>query len=162
MTSNVKRWLPMFLHVLLDSVHRKSRSQEETTVDPAASRGLAPTFLASVGGRPRSRHEGVLQPLNAIEGDTTPGLRLLRCPGKAAGQQTVHVERARSLTSAGPPGPWPTSTHAVPARWRQRPGGHVSLWRFTVGSVGRIVSAPSHGSLGSAWVPSPGVMAEAG
>src|SRR5262245_4958878 len=85
MTSNVKRWLPMFLPFLhlIDSVHRKSRSQEETTVDPADIRGLAPTFLASVGCLPRSRHEGVLQPLNAIEGDTTPGLRLLRCTGKA-------------------------------------------------------------------------------
>src|SRR5262249_38506834 len=42
---------------LLSSVPRQSRSQEETTVDPAALRGLAPTFLASVGCRPRSRHE---------------------------------------------------------------------------------------------------------
>src|SRR4029450_1093652 len=45
--------------VLLYNVHRKSRSQEETTVDPAALRGLAPTFRASVGCLPRSRHEGV-------------------------------------------------------------------------------------------------------
>ena len=86
MTSNVKRWLPIFLHVLppIDSVHRKSRSQEETTVEPAAIRGLAPTFLASVGCLPRSGHEGLFQPLHAIEGDPTPGLRLLRCTGKAA------------------------------------------------------------------------------
>jgi len=85
MTSNVKRGLPIFLHVLhpIDSVHRKSRSQEETTVDPADIRGLAPTFLASVGCLPRSRHEGFFQPLHAIEGDTKPGLRLCRCTGQA-------------------------------------------------------------------------------
>jgi hypothetical protein len=75
----------MFLHFLhpIDSVHRKSRSQEETTVDRAAIRGLATTFLASVGCLPRSRHEGVLQPLHASEGDTTPGRRLCRGTGKA-------------------------------------------------------------------------------
>src|SRR5215813_11642509 len=39
------------------SVHRKSRSQENTTVAPAALRGLAPTFRASVGCQPRSRLE---------------------------------------------------------------------------------------------------------
>src|SRR5215813_4658933 len=71
------RCLCIFL-VLLSFVHRKSRSQEDTTVDPAALRGLAPTFLASVGCLPRSRHEGFLQPLNAIEGYTTPALRLCR------------------------------------------------------------------------------------
>jgi hypothetical protein len=76
----------MFLHVLhpIASVHRKSRSQEEATGDPAALRGLAPTFLASVGCLPRSRHAGVWQPLHAIEGATTPGLRLWRGTGKAA------------------------------------------------------------------------------
>jgi hypothetical protein len=62
--------------VLLSFVPRKSRSQEETTVAPAAIRGLAPTFRASVGCRPRSRPEGLWQSRNALEGDTTPGLRL--------------------------------------------------------------------------------------
>jgi len=37
------------------SVHRQRRSQPEATGDPAALRGLAPTFLASVGCRPLSR-----------------------------------------------------------------------------------------------------------
>jgi hypothetical protein len=60
-------------------VHRKSRSQSYPTVDPAAIRGLATTLLASVGCRPRSRHEGLFQPLHAVEGYTTPGLRLFRC-----------------------------------------------------------------------------------
>jgi hypothetical protein len=68
--------------VLLNFVHRQSRSQEETTVNPAAIRGLATTFLASVGCLPRSRHEGVFQPLNAVEDYPTPGLRLFRCPIK--------------------------------------------------------------------------------
>jgi hypothetical protein len=47
-----------------DVVHRQRWRQEETTVDQAAIRGWGPTFLASVGGLPRSRHEGFLQPLN--------------------------------------------------------------------------------------------------
>ena len=64
--------------VLLNFVHRQSRSQEDTTVAPAALRELAPTFLASVRCLPRSRDEGLLQPLNAIEGYPTPGLRLCR------------------------------------------------------------------------------------
>jgi hypothetical protein len=67
--------------VLLTFVHRKSRSQEDTTVEPAAIRGLATTFLASVECLPRSRHEGLWQPLNAIEGCTHPGPRLFRCTG---------------------------------------------------------------------------------
>ena len=62
--------------VLLYGAHRQSRGQEETTVDHADSRGLSTTFLASVGCLPRSRHEGFLQPLHAIEGDTKPGPRL--------------------------------------------------------------------------------------
>ena len=59
-------------------VHRKSRSQEETTVAHADSRGLAPTFLASVGCLPHAKDEHTLRPHNAAEGDTTPGLRLFR------------------------------------------------------------------------------------
>jgi hypothetical protein len=57
MTSNVKSGRQIFLglHDFLSSVHRKSRSQEETTVDPAAIRGLATTLLASVGCLPLSR-----------------------------------------------------------------------------------------------------------
>ena len=65
------------------TVHRKSRGQEETTVDHAAIRGWGTTLLASVGCLPLSRHEGFLQPLNAVEGYTTPGLRLCRCTGEA-------------------------------------------------------------------------------
>ena len=52
--------------VLLYCVHRKRRRQEATTVEHAAIRGWVPTFLASVGGLPRSRHEGFLQPLHAM------------------------------------------------------------------------------------------------
>ena len=69
--------------IVVPFAHAKRRSQEETTVDPAAIRGLGTTFLASVGCLPRSRHEGLFQPLNAIEGYTKPGLRLFRCTGKA-------------------------------------------------------------------------------
>jgi hypothetical protein len=70
----------MFL-VLLYGVHWQSRRQEETTVDPAAIRGLPPTVLASVGCLPRSRHEGFLPPLNASEGCTKPGPRLFQGTG---------------------------------------------------------------------------------
>jgi hypothetical protein len=37
------------------------------------------TLLASVGCLPRSRHEDACRSLNAVEGCTTPGLRLFRC-----------------------------------------------------------------------------------
>jgi hypothetical protein len=37
------------------------------------------TLLASVGCLPLSRHEGLFQPLNAVEDGTTPGLRLFAC-----------------------------------------------------------------------------------
>src|SRR5919204_4398242 len=53
--------------VLLCGVHLQRRSQEEATADPAAIRGLATTFRASVGCLPRSRHEGLFQPLNAYD-----------------------------------------------------------------------------------------------
>jgi hypothetical protein len=49
-----------------------------TTVNHAAIRGLATTFLASVGCLPHSRDERTLRPLNAAEGDATPGLCLFR------------------------------------------------------------------------------------
>jgi hypothetical protein len=79
MTSDVKSGEGFFLRLhAFFLIHRKSRSQEDTTVDPAAIRGLAPTFLASVGCLPHSRAERPLRPLNATEGDTTPGLRLCR------------------------------------------------------------------------------------
>ena len=80
MTSDVKGWEQLFYVCLLffPLPYRKSRSQEDTTVDHADIRGLATTLLASVGCLPRSRHEGLFQPLNAIEGGTKPGPRLFR------------------------------------------------------------------------------------
>jgi hypothetical protein len=57
MTSDVKSRKQLFLclpHVL-SLVYRKSRSQEDTTVDHADVRGLAPTLRASVGCLPLSR-----------------------------------------------------------------------------------------------------------
>jgi hypothetical protein len=60
MTSNVKGGPQIFLglHDMLSSVYRQSRSPQYATVDPAARRGLAPTFLASVGCLPLSRLAG--------------------------------------------------------------------------------------------------------
>ena len=84
MTANVKSWVKIlvrwssFCWPCGDGVYRKSRSQEYATVDRAALRGLGPTFLASVGCLPLSRHEGFLQPLHAVEGYPTPGRRLFR------------------------------------------------------------------------------------
>jgi hypothetical protein len=75
--------------VPLALISRKSRSQAETTVDPAARRGWVPPFLVSVGCRPRSRHEGCLPPQNANAGCTTPGLRLFQ-------ELRQHVCSARS------------------------------------------------------------------
>src|SRR5215510_4821793 len=59
-------------------LYRKSRSQEETTVDHAAIRGLGTPFLASVGCLSHARDASTCRPPNAAEGDPTPGLRLCR------------------------------------------------------------------------------------
>jgi hypothetical protein len=80
MTSNVKSRQQLFLG--LHDVFSLRASEEpepvRTTVDHADIRGLATTLLGSVGCLPLSRHEGLFQPLNAVEGYTTPGLRLFR------------------------------------------------------------------------------------
>src|SRR6266511_1692696 len=80
MTSDVKGWEPLFYVCLLfsPSLYRKSRSQEDPTVEHAALRGLAPPFLASVGCLPPSRDERTSRSQNAAEGDTPPGRRLCR------------------------------------------------------------------------------------
>jgi hypothetical protein len=80
MTSDVKGWEPLFSVCLIFAliISRKSRSQEDATVDHAAIRGLGTTFLASVGCLPHSRDESPCRPLHAAEGDTTPGLRRCR------------------------------------------------------------------------------------
>ena len=110
MTSNVKSWLPIFFHLLhsMYLCHRKRRSQEETTVAHADIRGLITTFLASVGGLPRSRHEGCFQPLHAIEGCPKPGPRLCRWTSKTQGKRLLGFQWCRTMASALPPGPWPT------------------------------------------------------
>jgi hypothetical protein len=100
------RCLCMFF-VLLSCVHRQRRSQEETTVAPAASRGLVPTFLASVGCLPRSRPEGFLPPLNAVEGYTTPGPRLCRWTSNPEGKRLRGLPWSRPMASALPPGHGP-------------------------------------------------------
>ena len=80
MTSNVKSRQQLFLG--LHDVFSLRASEEpepvRTTVDHADIRGLATTVLGSVGCLPLSRHEGLFQPLNAVEGYTTPGPRLFR------------------------------------------------------------------------------------
>ena len=80
MTSDVKSREQLFYVRIMffPLLYRKSRSQEDTTVDHADIRGLAPTFLASVGCLPQSRDESTCRPHNAAEGSTTPGLRLFR------------------------------------------------------------------------------------
>jgi hypothetical protein len=60
-------------------VPRKSRSQEETTVEPTALRGLGTIFLASGGCLPLSRDDNTRRSLHAVEGCTTPGRRRFRC-----------------------------------------------------------------------------------
>src|SRR5262245_34580600 len=63
--------------ILLHCVHWQSWSQDNTTVAPAAIRGLAPPFLVSVGYLPRSRSEDCA-PLHAHEGCPIPRLPLCR------------------------------------------------------------------------------------
>lgn len=148
--------------LLLSCVHRARRSQEETTGDPAAIRGWVPTFRASVGCLPRSRPEGFLPPLPAVEDGTTPGPRLCRWPITTECKRLRGFQGSRTMASALPPGPWPTETPAVPARWHRPPGGHCSPWCSAVCRVCPGVSGPAHCALGEAWAPAPGVAAEAG
>jgi hypothetical protein len=65
MTSDVKSREQLFYVRIMffPLLYRKSRSQEDTTVDHADIRGLATTLLASVGCLPQSRDErGVIAP----------------------------------------------------------------------------------------------------
>ena len=80
MTSEVKGWEQLFYVRIMffPFISRQSRSQEDTTVDPAALRGLVPTFLACVGGLPQARDARTFGPHNAAADDTTPGRRLCR------------------------------------------------------------------------------------
>ena len=80
MTSDVKRREQLFLRLppLVPCLSRKSRRQEDTTVDQAASRGLVPTFRVSVGCLPHARAERPLRPPHAAAGSTPPGRRLCR------------------------------------------------------------------------------------
>ena len=117
-------------------VYWKSRSQEDTTVDHAALRGLATTFLAAVGGLPHARDERTCRPLNAAEGDTTPGRRL--CRERVETSQTCASTR-RPLSACGgrePAWPWPTCRHSRRGPGRRRPDGPCALspcrWRDRV------------------------------
>jgi hypothetical protein len=65
--------------MVLSIVYQKRRRRQDTTVDPAAIRGLSTTLLASVGCLPRSRDEHPKGSLNAVEGYTEPGRRLFQC-----------------------------------------------------------------------------------
>jgi len=56
MSRVASRFFEVFI-LFFTSVQRQRRSQDKTTVEPAAIRGLAPTFLASVGCLPLSRLE---------------------------------------------------------------------------------------------------------
>ena len=80
MTSDVKSREQLFYVCLMFFLLGLSEEPEpgSPTVDPADIRGLAPTFLVSVGCLPHSRDERTCRPHNAAEGDTTPGLRLFR------------------------------------------------------------------------------------
>jgi hypothetical protein len=61
------------------------------TVDPADIRGLGTTLLASVGCLPHSRHEDACRSRNAVEGDTTPGLRLFQYTLETSALKTFSV-----------------------------------------------------------------------
>ena len=80
MTSDGKSREQLFLRLphIFPCIYRKSRSQEDTTVDHADIRGLGTTLLVSVGCLPQSRDESTLRSHNAAEGYTKPGLRLFR------------------------------------------------------------------------------------
>src|SRR4249920_1283270 len=60
--------------------HEKRRSQEETTVDPAALRGLGTTFLASVGCLPLSRDACACGPSSRRRGFHQTGAASLLVP----------------------------------------------------------------------------------
>ena len=61
------------------SVHRKSRSQQERRLILLLSVGWVPPSLRPSGACLTLGSSVLSQPLNAVEGDTTPGLRLFRC-----------------------------------------------------------------------------------
>src|SRR5712691_7659287 len=105
--SRVSHRFVSIVFLLFHCVHRQSRSPEDTTVDHAALRGLAPTFLASVGCRHHARDARPCRPLHAAEGSTTPGLRLCRCtlePWSTCAATRPALSGAQSPAGQAPPG----------------------------------------------------------
>jgi hypothetical protein len=152
--------------ILLSSwCHCPSEEMEpvNTTVAPAESRGLAPTFLASVGCLPRSRLEGLLQPHHADKGCPTPGLRL----GRWRLETMAHALQgpARLAVPRGAQAPvahWPTARHAVPGRWPRLPEARVGRVRSGVESVCTAAPALTHCSPGGGWAALPVALDDAG
>jgi hypothetical protein len=156
MTSAVKSWVKIFTFSSVCSPEPLAETEPGmTTVDDAALRGFAPTFLVSVGGLPRSRNEA-FEPLNAGEGSPTPGLPL--CPGTLAPDlATLWDARGRDHTAAGsrrsqgPAGPWPTYTRAAPGPARPRPDAGFAPGRCAAESVDPGGPGPATTRPGSAW-----------
>src|SRR5712691_2176692 len=121
--------------IIVFLLSRQSRSQEDTTVAPAASRGLAPTFLASVGCLPHARDERPWRPLHAAAGDPTLGLRLCR---ERVETSQVGTSTPRHREACGGTTPcWAVAPcrHCMPEPWPQRPAGHCCRWPSTGATV---------------------------
>jgi len=132
----------MFLAIM----YQQRRRPSETTVDPAAIRGLSTTFLAAVGCLPRARDEHPQGSLHAVEGDTAPGRRLFPCTWEtsevlvALGLVSVSLRGARA-----PVGPEPTESPPMHGHWRPRLGWHVCRGRSVFGRVSTAARGPSNG-----------------
>ena len=153
------RCLCMFLILLTASSERAGARQRRRVSLRLAVGGLPPALPPSGAGLARGTrgccrlctpargppHRGGGSPMPRRSRVTTAGA----------------WSRSRSRQSAGPPGPWPTETHAVPARWRPPWWAcfpRALRWRERLPHR----PAPATCALGAAWAPAPSVMADAG
>jgi hypothetical protein len=81
-------------HIVFDRRAVEEPEPVHPTVDPAAIRGFVTTLLASGGCLPHSRHEDACRSRHAVEGDTTPGLRLFQGTSVASQLPTFAVRGA--------------------------------------------------------------------
>src|SRR5712664_96621 len=96
--------------IVFTFAHEKRRSQEETTVDPAALRGLGTTFLASVGCLPHSRNEYPRRVSSRRRGFHHTGAASLLMPIGTPLPWVAYEDRAANMVYGTRQGSWYTCT----------------------------------------------------